>query len=350
MSASIADTKNSYQRVNQFFLFGMVPLLGIVIPNIANLIQNSNYGTLPLLLSYAWFILIAFVVWKGSVFIQKKLRKPAEQYTKGYYRIFLIYLLIDLLFTVFVSACMLWAWFRLFGKERTNWNNIFHTTWIICFCVILISSIYEIIFLRQEMEDSFLKVRLLEMDKIEAELNALKAQIDPHFIFNSLNTLSYLITNKPEVAKMYNDMLAKVYRYILSYKDTNLIFLKEELEFVANYFYLINIRYEDAVHLTIEIPDVKSEDYLIVPVSLQSLIENAIKHNDFSKKEPLTIQLNIQANYVSVKNKIRPKEYIEHTPGTGLKNLNERCLLITQRGITIDKNTDFAVRVPLLKS
>ena len=81
-----------------------------------------------------------------------------------------------------------------------------------------------------------LKVKLLEMEKIQAELAALKSQIDPHFMFNSLNTLSYLISNKPDTAKTYNDTLAKVYRYILVYKDQDLVFLKEELEFVSNYF------------------------------------------------------------------------------------------------------------------
>src|SRR6476620_10847125 len=121
-------------------------------------------------------------------------------------------------------------------------------------------------------------------------------------MFNSLNTLSYLISSKPDTAKTYNDTLAKVYRYILVYKDQNLVFLKEELEFVSNYFYLINIRYEQAVKLLIEIPEVKAENFLVIPASLQILIENAIKHNDFSKKEPLVININIQAGHVTVKN------------------------------------------------
>ncbi|MEP7317875.1 MAG: sensor histidine kinase [Panacibacter sp.] len=347
----LAANTTYLERINQFFLYAVVPLLGITIPNITGIIINNQHEWWQLILSYAYFILTSYVVWKGNMLLVKTIRRQAENNTPAYYRIILFYFISNLIYTGVVSATMLTGWYCIFNHFAFNWPSIFQATALIVFCVILINTIYEIIFLRQEMEDSFLKVKLLEMDKIKAELASLKSQIDPHFIFNSLNTLSYLITSKPAIAKIYNETLAKVYRYILVYKDENLVFLKEELEFVSNYFYLISIRYEQAVNLVIEIPDIKAENYLITPVSLQVLIENAIKHNDFSKKEPLSIFLKVQSGFVTVHNRVRKKEYAEQSSGIGLNNLKERSFLITNRNIIINNEHDeFTVKVPILKS
>ncbi len=224
------------------------------------------------------------------------------------------------------------------------------TGWIV-FVVILINNFYELVLVKHEMEETLSKARVMEVAKMQAELESLKAQIDPHFIFNSLNTLSYLITHKPETAKMYNETLARVYRYILIHKDEDLVFLKEELEFISNYFYLLKIRHEKAINMIIDIPDVKAENYLITPISLQILVENVIKHNYFTVKDPITIHIGVQANYVTVRNKMRQKEYTEHTTGTGLKNLKNRYQILTQKNITVTKDSnEFAVNIPILKA
>ena len=104
------------------------------------------------------------------------------------------------MYTAIVTFVLLTGWYIVF-RLTVNWVNILHCTYYVLFCVALINTVYEIVFLRQEMEDSMLKVKLLEMEKIQAELAALKSQIDPHFMFNSLNTLSYLISSKPDTAK-----------------------------------------------------------------------------------------------------------------------------------------------------
>lgn len=342
--------KTPFEKLNRFFLLIVVPVLGMVIPVITGLLKNISLQKWQQLLSYGWFIFISYTVWHGNIYLLNRFRKTDDQYTKAYYKILLLYFVVNIVYTGVITFLLLLWWYIIVGIT-VNWSNIIHATSYVLFCVMLINTIYEIVFLRQEMEDSMLKVKLLEMEKIQAELTALKSQIDPHFMFNSLNTLSYLISSKPETAKTYNDTLAKVYRYILVYKDQNLVFLKEELEFVSNYFYLINIRYEQAVHLLIEIPDVKAEDYLAIPASLQILIENAIKHNDFSKKEPLSIHISIQSAHVTVKNQVRPKLFAEPTSGIGLKNLKERSRLITGKNIIINRDYgEFAVKIPILKS
>lgn len=150
---------------------------------------------------------------------------------------------------------------------------------------------------------------------------------------------------------MYNETLARVYRYILVHKDEDLVFLKEELEFISNYFFLLKIRYEKAINMIIEIPDVKAENYLITPISLQILVENVIKHNYFTVADPITINIGVQANHVTVRNKIRHKEYTGRTTGTGLKNLKNRYQILTQKNITVsEESNEFTVNIPILKA
>ena len=204
---------------------------------------------------------------------------------------------------------------------------------------------------RKEMQEAIINFKRMEIAKMQAELEALKVQIDPHFIFNSLNTLSYLITSKPKTAKFYNETLAKVYRYILLNKDKDFVFLKDELEFIGNYFYLIKIRFEEAVNMIVEIPEANGEKFLITPVSLQMLIENAIKHNYFSNRNPLIIRINIQSYFVAVRNRIKKKDFQTTSPGIGLKNLKERYRHIMKKNIIIHRdNEEFLVKVPILKA
>jgi LytS/YehU family sensor histidine kinase len=200
------------------------------------------------------------------------------------------------------------------------------------------------------MEHSQSRVEQLNIAKAQAELEALKNQIDPHFIFNSLNTLSFLITRDPQNARLYNDTLAKVYRYILSNKEKDMVLLREEIEFISNYFYLLKIRFGDAISMVIEITDLSSEDFLIPPISMQALVENAIKHNEFNDRTPLTINISISSNYAIVRNIINPKNYATPTSKIGLGNLDHRYKLITKRNIIIENNfKSFTVKLPIIK-
>ena len=341
----------SREKLNRFFAFVVIPLLGITLPNLSGLISNDRYPGWQLLLSYGYFVLTAYTIWKGNLMFYRSIRKKYETRATGYFKMLFSYFLVNLLYSTIISIACLLLW-QMFSRElKFQWTPVIYTTSAVLICVTLINNIYEIVLLRKEMEETIVKFKRMEIAKMHAELEALKAQIDPHFVFNSLNTLSYLITKKPETAKFYNDTLAKVYRYILSNKDNDLVFLKDELEFITNYFYLIKIRFEDAVNMIIEIPDVKAENYLITPISLQMLIENTIKHNYFSGSAPLVIRINIQSNFVQVRNKIRKKEFQSGTSGIGLKNLKERYRLITKKDIHIYKeNDEFIVKVPILKA
>src|SRR6204780_425241 len=282
-------------------LFG-VPLLGIIIPNITGLITNDRYSFAELLACYTYFILVSFIIWQGNVLLMYFLRKKFKSRYNKYYKIISILFTANIVYSGVCSILLLNGWKLLSKEMHNNWSPILNSTLIIIISAMFITSLYENIFLNQERVYNLSTVEQLNIAKAQAELEALKNQIDPHFIFNSLNTLSYLITKDPLNARLYNDTLARVYRYILSNKEKDLVLLKEEVEFISNYFYLLKIRFGDAISMVIEITDLGSENYLIPPISLQALVENAIKHNEFSEKKPLTINVSISADYVIVRN------------------------------------------------
>jgi len=347
---NLIEIDSSIRKLNRLFSFIVIPVLGMLLPNLAGIITNEAYNWWQLALSYVYFIAIALLIWKGNLVFFLMIRKRYEQQSMSYFRMVAWFGLVNILYSAIITIIFLLTWGILSNEGRYDLRPLMITGTAIIISAILINSIYELVLLRKEMEETVMKFKTMEIAKMHAELEALKAQIDPHFIFNSLNTLSYLITYKPETAKFYNETLAKVYRYILSNKDRNLVLLKEELEFISNYFYLVKIRFDDAVNMIVDVPEANAETFLITPISLQMLVENAIKHNYFSKKNPLTIHVNMQSCFVGVANRIQRKNFEPASGGIGLQNLQERYQLIMKKNIIIHReNGKFLVQVPILK-
>jgi sensor histidine kinase YesM len=327
-----------------------IPLLGILIPNITGLITNAGYSGVELTLCYFYFIFVAWAVWQGNVWLMNFIRKRFGGPFKQYHKIILSLFFANIVYSGLLSGSLLLLW-KVFSRENFVSNYpVISTLLVIIIAASFITNIYEIVFLNREREYNLTRVEQLNIAKAQAELEALKNQIDPHFIFNSLNTLSFLITRDPENAWLYNDTLARVYRYILSNKEKDLVLLKEEVEFISNYFYLLKIRFNEAISMVIEINDLSAEDFLIPPISMQALVENAIKHNEFSDAKPLTIHVSVSSNYVVVKNAMNPKNYPSPTSRIGLSNLDNRYKLITRHNIIIENNfKTFSVKLPILK-
>jgi two-component system LytT family sensor kinase len=181
-----------------------------------------------------------------------------------------------------------------------------------------------------------------------AKFESLKNQLDPHFLFNSLNVLTSLIGENPTQAERFTTKLSKVYRYVLEQRNKDLVPIEEELKFAKTYMELLGMRFEDAVKFNI--PDSISNDALkIVPLSLQLLLENAVKHNVVSSSKPLTINIYEEGNYLIIENNINPKEAIGKSTKVGLQNIADRYGLITDKGVKIENNNKtFKVSLPLL--
>ncbi len=189
-----------------------------------------------------------------------------------------------------------------------------------------------------------------EKGKAEAELKLLKSQIDPHFLFNNLNILSSLIKKDTDRADNFITRFSNLYRYMLSSGDKDFVGMNEELRFLDDYVYLLNQRFGTAYQIENNIDREVAYQYIILPAALQGLVENAVKHNEGSRNEPLKITIDIKNETIRVANAIRPKMTQPNSTGTGLKNLQARYELLTNKSIQITEEQGlFEVRLPLIK-
>lgn len=189
----------------------------------------------------------------------------------------------------------------------------------------------------------------LKRESITAEFATLKNQINPHFLFNSLNTLSSLIDESPNLANQFVQKLSTVYRYVLTQKDKELVTLAEELSFVQSYIYLNQIRFASnlIVHIDVPAPCLQRK---VVTLSLQILIENCIKHNIISAEKPLHITIQAEPNTVTVTNSLQRKKTETNSNGIGLNNIVHRYSLIINAPVRIDEtNEQFIVELPLIE-
>lgn len=181
-----------------------------------------------------------------------------------------------------------------------------------------------------------------------AQFESLKNQIDPHFLFNSLNVLSSLIEENPDNAQRFTTSLSKVYRYVLEQKDKELVSVEEELAFAKTYMNLLKMRFENSIFY--ELPQTgSSPDAKVVPLSLQLLLENTVKHNIASPKKPLRIRIFEEKGYLVVQNDFQKKEVLQDRRGVGLQNIISRYAIITARKVQIEQTDQyFTVKLPVL--
>jgi LytS/YehU family sensor histidine kinase len=183
----------------------------------------------------------------------------------------------------------------------------------------------------------------------QAQIQLVKSQVNPHFLFNNLNVLSgMVIKNNPE-ANHFIEEFSKVYRYILNNQDKELVELKSELEFIRPYLFLLQKRFDEGLVIDIDIPE-HYKNWHVVPAALQMLIENAIKHNIVSRNKPLYINIHANGNEtLVVKNNLQPRKMVEPSTKIGLQNIKKRYEFISGRDIEVKKTeTDFEVSLPLL--
>jgi two-component system, LytTR family, sensor kinase len=351
-SSKLQPTKqNAVQfKLNDIgFRLILIPFFGIAVPLITGMINLENFSHWKIKLSFLYTILIAFLVWQGNRYLLFSLRSYFNWHKKPLHKIAILLLSISF-YTIPLSVLMLTGWYKIFTTGETDSEVVFTSTLVIMICVIFITHVYETAFLVKESESEIVRNEQLERAKVEAELEALKNQIDPHFIFNSLNTLSHLIEENPAKAKQFNDSLADVYRYILQNKARELVLLQEEINFLSDYFSLLKIRFENAVQLNNKTDETHYQQYLIPPISLQVMAENAIKHNEFTDEIPLVITITLENDSLTIHNDKRKKALRKESSKIGLQNLQERYRLTAGKEITITEDeNNFTVTLPLLQ-
>jgi len=326
-----------------------VPCFGIVIPNVAGLFGDMTFQDPAYWFGYLFFILLAFLIWQGNRYLLFRTRKRFTWFDKPIEKLILL-LVNNIFYTSPLTIAWLCLWYRLANFDTVDWQAIQLVVLINVICVLFVTHVYETVFMVKEQQSEQLKNADLSRAKAEAELASLKNQIDPHFMFNSLNSLSYLIGTNQSKAAAFTENLAEVYRYILSQKDRTLVLLEDELAFTHQYTALLDLRFGKALHFRQNFNGDLDKQFLIPPTSVFVALENAVKHNEISEKYPLHVNIDLRNKKLIVSNKMRKKRNLEHSSGIGLKNLDERFKITTGHGIIsgITDGNIFQVTMPLI--
>ncbi len=262
-------------------------------------------------------------------------------------------------FILFMSGCMIasmilfillqYAGLLLAGADISNVPGDFFHNGIRSWFKSTIKglSLGGVIFIVLLWQASLKREQKLREEKLIFQNETLKNQVNPHFLFNSLNTLSSLIPTQPDVAEEFTNRLSSIYRYILEYSTSDRVPLNIELAFIKDYFFLHKIRDEGKIQLQVNIDE--NEKYEILPVSLQILVENAVKHNKATRESPLKISIYIDDNFIIVKNNLQKMSGQMKSTQVGLKNLGQRVNLISRKALIVEETADeFIVKIPLL--
>jgi sensor histidine kinase YesM len=326
-----------------------IPLLGVLIPVLSGIITYEKYSAAQVIISNCYFILTSFIIWGGCNWIHMKLRPLFRKTQNPFFKILSISI-VSALYGAASGGAMTMIWFRT-SKDNFTWDKIFAFIAFTIMAVVIFTLIYEILFLSKERELDTKIVEELDKERVQAELNVLNNELDPHFIFNSLTTLNHLIITNPDTAYLFNSRLAQVYKYVLMNKDKELVSLFKELEFIESYFFLLQVRYENKLLFEFDSKESSTRKIMMPPCALQTVVENAIKHNEFSAENPLLIKLSLNGEYLKVSNNKRPKPYLVDSTNIGLRNLSSRYKLVCNKNIVIENEEDnFLVKLPLISN
>lgn len=329
---------------DQWMRWLFIPLLGVLIPFFSGAITYRFYSLAVLVVAQLYFFLVSFSIWQGCHWIHGKLRRLYTGNGSPYPKIVSI-CLISALYGAAIAGLLFLVWTKG-SLERFSEAVFVRFLAFSAFAVVIFTLLYEVLYLSKEREADRRLVQQLDKEKTWAELQALHNELEPHFLFNSLTTLSYLIRQDPGKALLFDRKLAQVFHYFLRHKSDELVPLEEELDFIRDYFYLLQIRHGEKLRLSItgSLPQRAS----IVPCALQILVENAIKHNGFSAKQPLRITLTLRGNRIVVQNNRQAKNSEAVSTRIGLANLRQRYHLICRLPLVVEE-TDraFTVSLPL---
>ncbi|WP_417236983.1 sensor histidine kinase [Bizionia paragorgiae] len=329
-------------------------IVAIVLPGIF-VFDDAKNGSSQLLIKFTtffglillfWIITFGFVDFKKPGFISKE-KKGSKLYLQILYALitcFAVYFALGLLFPAndFLQT--------ISGEEIYSLKAWFYLCFRITLLVVFFLIGKYLFDSNEEKQQIKMENEILKRENLNAQHETLRQQVNPHFLFNSLNTLKSLIKRDASQALSFTEELALVYRYMLFHVNKKEVYLSEEIDFLKSYLFLLKIRFGDAIFTRIEVP-APYLDCFVPPNTLQLLIENAVKHNIFSVSKPLSIYLFVENDFLVVSNNLQEKEASTASSNIGLANINSRYVLSKGKEIIIEKSTSlFKVSLPLLKN
>lgn len=320
-----------------------IPLFGFLIPastHLRDFLQMDKIVIQHLFIGLS----TTFLIWEGNRFIMLYMRRAFPTYNQTTRRL-LSEAALALIYTFTVTylldeiVCK-----AIFGKQIDAFAG-FRTSLIPTTLVYLV---YEAVYFFEAWKQNVRKTEALARESVQSQLEVLKNQLDPHFLFNSLNTLAALIDDENINAQQYLERLSDVYRYVLVSRSKNTVPLEEEIAFLDAYIYLNKIRFRENLQVETNLSPEAYRQY-VTPLSLQMLIENAIKHNVVSKENPLKIRIQQEADHLVIENNIQEKTILEKSTRVGLQNIINRYSLLTDRQVEVIRSGGlFTVKIPLL--
>lgn len=306
----------------------VTPIVGVAVPNLAGMVNHASHSPAGLLASYAWFIAVAYLTWEGNLRLYLSFQDRTAWLTRPWHRVRLLIGVICL-FTIPFTTLSLWAWAALFDDPNVTWRSIAMAVITIVAAVTFITHVYETLFLVREWGSDRALGERLQRENVEAELQALKSEVNPHTLFNNLNALSHLVDQGHPRASAFVAALAASYRYLLKTGSQRLVPLADELALLDQFLSLVTIRYADGLKVEVHVDARSASRWLIPPVALPELLENAVKHNEFTSDNPLQIEIRLDGDRLTIAHDKRPRRTTVHSTGVGLENLAQRFRLTT---------------------
>lgn len=319
-----------------------------IVALIADMNDGDHMAGSPFWYTYLISFCFAAVYWNGACFFIYRFRKVFPEISRTPKR--LLFTAIGIIFWMTLGGIPIKLLFGLCTlKEAFTVGEHAHFLPFNMVAATVITLGYEAFYFFDKWKEQFRLNELLKNQQIRTQYEVLQNQMSPHFLFNSLNTLTSIIPEDPEAAVTFTEKLSEVYRYILKNKERELVPLGEELMFVESYLYLLRMRFPDNLTFQFNLEE-RYHSRTIPPLTLQMLVENAIKHNVVSKTKPLHIDIYVEnGTSVVVKNNLQPKDALEKSTKTGLENIRRRYDILGGKKIAvITSANNFMVAVPLI--
>lgn len=322
-------------------------ILLLAVYSYLNILFTEGYRLFGVELSpwifFGSLLAMVLLIWESNHLLESKVSHSARLHP------LIIQFGLSLLAVILISLLFTWIFPVLTGHETAP-QLTFKLALGFGFRVnLFLHCVNAIVFFMSQSKRNEIEKESLLKQTAEARFEALRNQVNPHFLFNSFNVLSSLVHKDAETASRFIEQLSAVYRYVLNNQTNNVVRLRDELEFLESYIYLLKIRFGDSITIDNELQAGEDEQF-IAPATLQMLIENAIKHNVVSKARPLNIHLFRDGEYFVVENILQLKAVKEVSTETGLNNIRERYAFLCQDdAVIVRSNGKFVVKIPVLK-
>jgi two-component system LytT family sensor kinase len=339
---------NKKQNRRQFWLT-LVAMLVLALLITLLIFDSKGEGIKIFMISYAWAVAICVTQWTGNSYIYGLLDKRYSW--QDHLKKRAIYGSLALIgYSAFAYVVVQMIMFKLvYGALPENpvyWT--LRTSYIAVLISFAVSLIFLVVAFFQYWKKSLLEAERFKAEMLQYKYEALQNQINPHFLFNSFNVLSDLVYEDQHKAIAFIRQLSQLFRYVLDSRDRELVTIKEELEFIEAFSYLLQTRFEDKLIIQQEFE--AREDEMIVPMTLQLLIENCVKHNEISASQPLTVQIMRTGDYLKVENNLQLKSAGLDSKKTGLSNIRQQFKFFTDKEIVLtETDHSFSVEVPVIK-